>query len=244
MDVTLKHRNLPYLFMALLVVVTLQDYLLSVRNHYSFFISESVLFNSFWLWFLPVTLVSRRYSGSLLYFVAMAMSLHFLFYTASVSIISFLFYSGHYSLTKMMTYTISNDFYKYVIAYSLIGYYVYRNEKKTKPHTHKNLLVQVGRSRILIPIDDILYIQTDAPYLTVHTQNAKHLHNATLKGTLTELPEVFMQVHKSALVNLQKVVSYKSRLNGDYDIFLENGQEIRLSRNFAADFKKSLISLA
>ncbi len=244
MDVTLKHRNLPYLFMALLVVVTLQDYLLSVRNQYSFYISESVLFNSFWLWFLPATLVSRRFAGSLLYFVTMAMSLHFLFYTASVSIISFLFYSGHYSLPKMMTYTISNDFYKYVIAYSLIGYYVYRNEKKTKPHTHKNLLVQVGRSRILIPIDDILYIQTDAPYLTLHTKNAKHLHNATLKGILTELPEVFMQVHKSAIVNLQKVVSYKSRLNGDYDIVLENGQEIRLSRNFAADFKKSLIGLA
>lgn len=47
----------------------------------------------------------------------------------------------------------------------------------------------------------------------------------------------FVRVHKSTIVNLEKVSSFKSRLNGDYDLLLKNGTIVRLSRTYAANFK-------
>ena len=47
----------------------------------------------------------------------------------------------------------------------------------------------------------------------------------------------FVQIHKSLIVNLAHVESYKSRLNGDYDITMSNGTSLRLSRTYARAFK-------
>ncbi|WP_250629758.1 LytTR family DNA-binding domain-containing protein [Aureibaculum algae] len=51
--------------------------------------------------------------------------------------------------------------------------------------------------------------------------------------------KAFIRVHKSTIVNFNKVASFKSRLNGDYDIFLKNGVKLRLSRTYVANFKSN-----
>ncbi|RYF37203.1 MAG: LytTR family transcriptional regulator, partial [Cytophagaceae bacterium] len=43
--------------------------------------------------------------------------------------------------------------------------------------------------------------------------------------------------HKSCIVNITKVRSYQSRLNGDYDLLLSNEVVLRVSRNYASGFK-------
>jgi DNA-binding LytR/AlgR family response regulator len=47
----------------------------------------------------------------------------------------------------------------------------------------------------------------------------------------------FIRIHKSHIINLQKIISYQSRQNGDYDVTLSDGTVLRVSRNYAKDFK-------
>jgi DNA-binding LytR/AlgR family response regulator len=54
--------------------------------------------------------------------------------------------------------------------------------------------------------NDLLYIEAMSNYITLYTTTAKLVVYHTIKGTLEQLPsEKFIQVHKSAVINLDKI---------------------------------------
>jgi DNA-binding LytR/AlgR family response regulator len=54
--------------------------------------------------------------------------------------------------------------------------------------------------------DDLIYIEAMANYVTLYTDNDKLVVYLTIKGILEKLPsEKFIQVHKSHIVNLDKI---------------------------------------
>lgn len=57
-----------------------------------------------------------------------------------------------------------------------------------------------------IRFDELLYVESMQNYVCLQTENRKFTTLLTLKNTLSKLPEsTFMQVHKSFIVNLNKV---------------------------------------
>jgi DNA-binding LytR/AlgR family response regulator len=54
--------------------------------------------------------------------------------------------------------------------------------------------------------------------------------------TLKEDPERFVRVHRSVIVNVEKVKEIYPRSNGDQDLILQNGQQLMLSRNYRDRF--------
>ncbi len=112
------------------------------------------------------------------------------------------------------------------------------NIKEDKP-TLNTLVINNGKENVIVDIEDIIQITSATPYIFVHLKGKKHLYTETLKSICEQLDSnVFVRVHKSTVVNIAKVSSFKSRLNGDYDLLLTNGDSVRLSRTYAADFKK------
>jgi DNA-binding LytR/AlgR family response regulator len=101
------------------------------------------------------------------------------------------------------------------------------------------ILVSEGYKKYSIAVSEIYYCSSNSPYINIHLENQKYLHNETLKSISLKLnPEAFVRIHKSAIVNINMVVCCKTRLNGDYDVTLKNAVQLRVSRNFAPDFKK------
>jgi len=101
-----------------------------------------------------------------------------------------------------------------------------------------NFIVLDGKKRTNISTNDILFVSSNPPYINIHHQAKMYMHKETLKSISEKLDnEIFIRVHKSTIVNITKVHSYRSRLNGDYDLLMNDGIEIRLSRNFAAKFR-------
>jgi two-component system LytT family response regulator len=45
-------------------------------------------------------------------------------------------------------------------------------------------------------------------------------------------PEVFCRIHRSAIVNLDRVRGLKLSKEGEYEVLLENGARLRLSRRY------------
>ena len=70
------------------------------------------------------------------------------------------------------------------------------------------------------------------------------MHKTTLGKIQEELQsDQFIRIHKSTIVNIQQIASFRSRQNGDYDIVLKDQTLLRLSRNYASDFKRVMGSI-
>ncbi|MEP6713173.1 MAG: LytTR family DNA-binding domain-containing protein [Ferruginibacter sp.] len=101
-----------------------------------------------------------------------------------------------------------------------------------------NIIVSDGNKKHSIIASEILYFSATPPYISLHLENKKYLQNETLKSISAKLdPDQFVRVHKSTIVNIKKVTSYTTRLNGDYDLKMKNNVQLRVSRNFATCLK-------
>ncbi len=261
--VTSKKSKIIFLLGAttLVALAMLQDLLLSLRNNNSYYWSESFLFNTYWLWFMPVIFCiwkkgkykpgsnrSEIVLRSVLIIVSGSI-VHALLYASTVTAGSYLLFDHTYGLQKVVTYTIANDLYKYLLMYGAVAFLSYRRDlfrKKVPASTSapaktniSELVIEQGKDHIVVITDDIVMICSASPYIAIHTEKKKYLYTSSLRAIAAQLDqEVFVRVHKSTIINTRYVASYRSRLNGDYDILLHNRQETRLSRNYVQVFKQ------
>ncbi len=180
-------------------------------------------------------------------FVVLASVMHMVLFSMLVFGLSSLFFSHTYAIGKGLSYTLSQDFYKYLFVYGAIAYFHFRKDaaQEDKPAEKipavlpDKIVVSLGRKNMALNSNDIFFISASSPYISINTADKKVLHTETLKSISKKLDKNhFIRIHKSTIVNLDKIVSYKSRLNGDYDILLSNQQQLRLSRNYVNTFRQ------
>ena len=241
------------IFLCIVALTIFQDLLESKRSGIDFNLDESILFKIVWFLFIPISaiLYKRLKNGSLenytkaTSYILSAIIIHLLILPFVGAFFSVLFYTGRYDLYKFFSYTLSQDLYKVVIVYTsfVLGYKHFANrtqisEIKAGKSTLDNIVINNGKENVIVNVADILQITSETPYIFIHLDNKKYLHSETLKSICIQLDSnVFLRVHKSTVINISKVSSFKSRLNGDYDLQLTNGELVRLSRTYAADFK-------
>lgn len=106
----------------------------------------------------------------------------------------------------------------------------------------KFLAVRKGRRVVPIPLDDVLYLQASGDYSQVICHDgSEHLHQKTLTQLSQLLPEAYVLVHRSYLVDLRQVESLESRPGSRYFLRLRGGQEIPVSRARVHDLRQRLI---
>ncbi len=241
---------------ALLAII--QDLLHASYNGYSFYFSESLLFKSFWGLFFPISMAQvfliNRYSQSLfkkttfiniIILPLLKSMVHILLFSLVIWGFSYLFFDHTYSFAGTLDNTITENFYQCLLIYGVITFsLIHTNSlnyvRSVSDHPYLEIIsVSTGRNSMAVHTDDIVLITAASPYICLHTSKSKLLHAETLTSISGKLDnKSFVRIHKSTIVNLRKVVSYKSRLNGDYDVVLANGVTTRLSRNYASVFKK------
>ena len=238
----------------------LLDFLHSLSQNSSFYISESLLFSfSYWLLFLPfLTLVFKmiRRTERLilkLLFVSLASICHLFSYPALVLIISKIFYYHTFDYWQTFNFGLSAYFIKTVIVYgfSFLAFTLINKniqlskiENEVEAITDKQdfissiLIVDNNNKKLLLKVNDILYFSAYSPYISIYISQKRYLHTDTLKSLEKQLDnKQFVRIHKSHIVNIHKISSIESRHNGDYDISLSDNTILRLSRNYAKNFK-------
>jgi DNA-binding LytR/AlgR family response regulator len=164
------------------------------------------------------------------------------------------FYPHTFEFGQTFEFGLTQHFFKIFLLYTIpIGLYAFFRDRIRDFQSQNNsiskeandfltsLKVREGNKQLQIPTKDVLYFSANTPYVNVHYKDKKHLCNITLKSLSEKLDRrFFVRIHKSEIVNLTHVQSYKSRQNGDYDVTMDDGTVLRLSRNFAKDFKSKL----
>lgn len=105
----------------------------------------------------------------------------------------------------------------------------------------ERLLVEERGKEILVPVASIDWLEAGGNYVTVHAGGRRHLVRCTLKALVARLPSRrFVRVHRSAAVNLDRVVELRPQGRGDYTIVLEGGAVVPMSRRYRARLKEAL----
>jgi two-component system LytT family response regulator len=107
----------------------------------------------------------------------------------------------------------------------------------------QKLVIQDGRNPIqLIPYQDIIWIDAAGDYMCVHTQTETYVMRARLKSLIDErLPDVFVRIHKSTVVNLTYIEKLQPLSNSEYNAVLQNEKVLKVSRTYAKALKQRLV---
>jgi DNA-binding LytR/AlgR family response regulator len=91
-----------------------------------------------------------------------------------------------------------------------------------------------------IAVDDVLYFQASDKYTCVITREGESLIRMPLAELAAQLDtELFWQIHRSTLVNMNEVASTRRDLGGRLFVKLKDGKtELAVSRAYAHRFKQ------
>jgi DNA-binding LytR/AlgR family response regulator len=102
------------------------------------------------------------------------------------------------------------------------------------------ITVQIGRELRLITVEDISYFRADNKYVSVVTAEGEALISTPLKDLLSRLdPEVFWQVHRGTVVNVNAVRSVLRGVGGKLQLQLKQRPErLEVSATYAHRFRQ------
>ena len=87
-----------------------------------------------------------------------------------------------------------------------------------------------GRVRV-VPVGDIEYITAAGVYAELHTAERRYIVRESMQTLEDRLdPAVFMRIHRSAIVRLDRVDLFLRAEGGDYNVQLKNGVKLPVSR--------------
>ncbi|MBQ4832322.1 response regulator transcription factor [Pseudoalteromonas sp. MMG010] len=108
----------------------------------------------------------------------------------------------------------------------------------------ESLAVKEQGEIIRVPIVTIQWIDAAGDYMCLHCQDGQtHILRKTMKELEQELdPQLFVRVHRSAIVNTKQISKLVTQVSGEYLLVLDNGQELKVSRSYRDKVKAALAS--
>jgi two-component system, LytTR family, response regulator len=111
-------------------------------------------------------------------------------------------------------------------------------ELKGEPHLDR-LVMKDERKIWFVPVDSIDWIEADGKYVQVHVGKEAHLMRESLTALETKLnPKKFTRIHRSSIVNVERIKEMQPWFHGDYRIILDNGKDLILSRTYRKKFQE------
>ena len=102
-----------------------------------------------------------------------------------------------------------------------------------QPSTPTSLVVKSAGQVTFVKISEIDWIEAADYYSSLHTGSKTHLLRRSMADIEHELdPAVFCRVHRSTIVKLDRVRGLSLNESGEYDVLLNDGTRLRMSRRY------------
>jgi len=103
----------------------------------------------------------------------------------------------------------------------------------TRPPISSRLIVKDRGEVLFVKAADIDWIEAANYYACLHVGARTHVLRRSLIELESELdPEQFCRIHRATIVNLERIQSLEPKDDGEYQVVLETGARLRLSRRF------------
>ena len=105
----------------------------------------------------------------------------------------------------------------------------------------ERLVIKANGRVFFLDAGDIDWIEAEGNYVSVHSGLKSHLLRETISGLESQLdPKKFRRIHRSAIVQLDKIKELQPWFHGEYRIILHSGAELMLSRNYRENLQEAL----
>ena len=99
-------------------------------------------------------------------------------------------------------------------------------------------LVPARKKSVVVDADQIDWVEAQDYYVSLHTGAATHLLRETMDEIEKQLdPSKFFRVHRSAIVNVDRVREVHPLFRGDCALVLADGTRLKLSRSRRKEFE-------
>jgi two-component system, LytTR family, response regulator len=100
------------------------------------------------------------------------------------------------------------------------------------------LMVRVGTRDIVVKVEDVDWIQAETYYARLHIRGRSYLYRERMHVLEAQLnPRHFTRVHRSAIVNLERVREIVHDSHGDHVVVLSTGARVKTSHQRWLEFR-------
>ena len=112
---------------------------------------------------------------------------------------------------------------------------------KSEPRKLERLAIKSVGQIAFVKISEIDWIEAADYYACLHVGPRTHLLRRSMTDLEEELdPAVFCRIHRSTIVNLARVQKMEIGKDGEYEVRLDNGTTLRMSRRYSKELQSRL----
>ncbi len=105
----------------------------------------------------------------------------------------------------------------------------------------ERLVIKSGGRVLFLKAGEIDYIEAAGNYLNLYVGKETHLIRETMQSLEARLdPERFLRIHRSTIVNLERIKELQPWFGGEYVVILRDGRKLTLSRTYRARVQQLL----
>jgi two-component system LytT family response regulator len=113
--------------------------------------------------------------------------------------------------------------------------------KKESPGRSDRLVVKGAGQITFVKISEIDWIEASDYYASLHVRSQTHLLRRRMSELEQDLDQtMFCRIHRSSIVNLNRIRSLEVNKDGEYEVVLESGTRLRLSRRHRKQLQSRL----
>jgi two-component system, LytTR family, response regulator len=95
------------------------------------------------------------------------------------------------------------------------------------------IIIRADGRITFLHVREIDWLEADDKYVHLHTGKGTRMVRQTLTALEGQLdPKKFLRVHRSAMVNIERIKELQPLFNGEHSLVLENGTRLTLSRKY------------
>jgi two-component system LytT family response regulator len=95
------------------------------------------------------------------------------------------------------------------------------------------VLVRTDTKVLRIRLETIDWIEAAGNYVHLYVDGKAHLLRETISAFEARLPlGRFARIHRTAIVNLDRIVAFHPTVSGDFSVTLRDGRQLRMSRTY------------
>ena len=111
-----------------------------------------------------------------------------------------------------------------------------RRARKRLPRDRK-LAIRDGEMIQYVPVEDIDWVEAADYYVEIHAGARSYLMRETLQRLQTQLDDRFVRIHRSRLVNRDRVREVKWESRGEMVVITTSGVALKVARSCRAKFR-------
>ena len=103
----------------------------------------------------------------------------------------------------------------------------------------ERLMIKTQQRIYFVRTDAVDWIEAAGNYVRLHAEGKTHLLRQTMNALERQLdPDRFLRIHRSTIVNVDRVKELNRMFNGEYEVLLVDGTTLTLSRGYRSQLDR------